>query len=140
MGGSSGSPVVNSAGEVVGQLSGCCGYNCGDVCDTASNSTVDGALAFYYDSVAPYLDPQGGGGGCESDAECDDGQFCNGAETCNAGACESGADPCLAGETCDEGTDTCSTCNGAQLGETCEVDSDCCSNKCKGRSGKKTCK
>lgn len=32
MGGSSGSPVVNSAGEVVGQLSGCCGFNCAEGC------------------------------------------------------------------------------------------------------------
>ena len=44
-------------GEVVGQLSGCCGFNCGDVCDSGSNSTVDGALAFYYAEVEPFLDP-----------------------------------------------------------------------------------
>ena len=140
MGGSSGAPVVNSAGEVVGQLSGCCGFNCADECDATSNSTVDGALAFYYDSVAEFLDPQGGGGGCTLDSECDDGQFCNGAETCAGGSCQGGSNPCLAGETCDEVTDTCSSCSGGQVGDSCSVNADCCSNKCKGRSGAKTCK
>ena len=47
-GGSSGSPVVNSIGEVVGQLTGACGFNVGDVCDAASNATVDGAFAAYF--------------------------------------------------------------------------------------------
>ena len=56
-GGSSGSPVVNGSSQIVGQLSGCCGYNCADVCDSASNSTVDGAFAYYYASVKPYLNP-----------------------------------------------------------------------------------
>lgn len=56
-GGSSGSPVVNAAGEVVGQLSGCCGFNCGDVCAASSNRTVDGAFAYYFSSVEPYLSP-----------------------------------------------------------------------------------
>ena len=32
-GGSSGSPVVNASGQVVGQLSGGCGFNLNDVCD-----------------------------------------------------------------------------------------------------------
>jgi len=68
-GGSSGSPVVNGAGQIVGQLSGGCGYNVGDVCDTASNATVDGAFAAYYNSVSSILGA-GGGGGC-TDADGD---------------------------------------------------------------------
>jgi len=56
-GGSSGSPVVNASSQVVGQLSGTCGYNPNDPCDSASNSTVDGAFAYYYNSVRPYLAP-----------------------------------------------------------------------------------
>jgi hypothetical protein len=56
-GGSSGSPVVNAADEVVGQLSGSCGTNNGDPCDTVHNATVDGALAFYWTSVQPFLAP-----------------------------------------------------------------------------------
>jgi hypothetical protein len=57
------------------------------------------------------------GGGtpeCVIDADCDDGLFCNGAETCNAGTCEEGTPPvcdngsfCDGTETCNEGTDSC---------------------------------
>ena len=79
-GGSSGSPVVNGAGQLVGQLSGGCGYNVNDVCDTDSNATVDGAFAAYFSSVEQYL---GGGGGsgctdadgdgyCVSEGDCND--------------------------------------------------------------------
>ena len=59
-GGSSGSPVMNMSGQIVGQLYGGCGYNINDVCDAVQNRTVDGAFAFYYSSVAPWL---GGGSG-----------------------------------------------------------------------------
>jgi V8-like Glu-specific endopeptidase len=61
-GGSSGSPVVNASSQIVGQLSGACGFNPGDPCDNTSNATVDGAFAYYYASVAPFLNP--GTGGC----------------------------------------------------------------------------
>jgi len=56
-GGSSGAPVVNASDQVVGQLSGACGTNVGDPCDNASNATVDGAFAYYWTSVRPYLAP-----------------------------------------------------------------------------------
>jgi V8-like Glu-specific endopeptidase len=77
-GGSSGSPVVDGAGKVVGQLFGACGFNVNDVCDAASNATVDGAFAAYFSSVAEWLDPDDGGGGtcspagasCSSNSEC----------------------------------------------------------------------
>jgi hypothetical protein len=73
------------------------------------------------------------------DALCDDGQFCNGVETCDAVSdCQPGTPPCdPATETCDEGTDTCEPigctsdadcddgqfCNGA---ETCNLTSGEC--------------
>jgi lysyl endopeptidase len=60
-GGSSGSPVLNASGQVVGMLSGACGFNVNDVCDSDSNSTVDGALAHFFDAVSPWLAPDGGG-------------------------------------------------------------------------------
>ncbi|MCP3962004.1 MAG: exo-alpha-sialidase [bacterium] len=42
------------------------------------------------------------------DAACDDGLFCNGAETCNATLdCQAGSDPCSGGQTCNETTDIC---------------------------------
>jgi hypothetical protein len=56
-GGSSGSPVCNDSGQVVGQLSGSCGYNVNDPCDSESNATVDGAFANYYSAVSSYLNP-----------------------------------------------------------------------------------
>jgi V8-like Glu-specific endopeptidase len=78
-GGSSGSPVVNAQGQLVGQLSGACGTNVNDVCDDAKNATVDGAFAAYYPGVAAILGPGGGGGctDCDGDgfaapADCDD--------------------------------------------------------------------
>jgi hypothetical protein len=53
--------VVNAAGQVVGQLSGGCGYDVYNTCNNIENSTVDGAFATYYDQVAPWL---GSGGPC----------------------------------------------------------------------------
>jgi len=112
-GGSSGSPVVNANGDVVGQLSGCCGYNCGSVCDSASNSTVDGALAYYWSSVSSFLDPQGGGG-----------------PVCGDGTCDTGEDACNCPADCP------GTCGCAGNKAPCNTNADCCSGNC--RNG--TCK
>ncbi|MFA7653485.1 MAG: MopE-related protein [Candidatus Magasanikbacteria bacterium] len=38
---------------------------------------------------------------------CSDALFCNGAETCQAGVCEAGDDPCDVGEVCSESLNTC---------------------------------
>ena len=85
-GGSSGSPVLNASGEIVGQLSGACGFNVNDPCDSASNATVDGAFANYYCSVQPFLSPSdttcGGGGGCRSA-----GQSCTANSQCCSNKC-----------------------------------------------------
>jgi hypothetical protein len=43
---------------------------------------------------------------CTLNSQCDDGLFCNGAETCSAGACQAGSDPCSP-LSCNESTDTC---------------------------------
>ncbi|MGH9465670.1 MAG: trypsin-like peptidase domain-containing protein [Thermoanaerobaculia bacterium] len=73
-GGSSGSPVLNGSGEVVGQLSGACGFDVDDPCDSASNATVDGAFADYFDEVEAFLGDGGGclppGAACTSNSEC----------------------------------------------------------------------
>ena len=61
-GGSTGSPVLNADGQVVGQLSGACGFNVSDSCDAVSNATVDGAFASYFSEVAAFLDNGGSGG------------------------------------------------------------------------------
>ena len=44
-GGSSGSPVLNANGQLVGQLYGACGSNLNDNCDNVNSLTGDGALA-----------------------------------------------------------------------------------------------
>ncbi len=56
--GSSGSPVFNASGQIVGQLSGSCGYNPTDPCDFENNWTCDGALAAYFSEVEEWLDPE----------------------------------------------------------------------------------
>jgi hypothetical protein len=54
----------------------------------------------------------GGSGGCSSDAQCDDKNFCNGAETCVSGVCTPGQSP-----NCDDGlsctNDACDPVAGA---------------------------
>lgn len=59
-GGSSGSPILNASSQVVGQLSGTCGFNPGDACASGpgeDNATVDGAFAFYYSIIQPIINP-----------------------------------------------------------------------------------
>jgi hypothetical protein len=55
--------------------------------------------------------------GCTVDADCDDGNFCNGVETCNAGECQAGSgNPCAAGESCNDEIDQCTLLgDGAQV-------------------------
>lgn len=79
-GGSSGSPVVNASGQFVGQLSGGCGTNVNDNCDSVKNATVDGAFAAYYSEVAAFLGAGGGGGGC---VDADGDGFCASQGDCN---------------------------------------------------------
>ncbi|NOT00328.1 MAG: hypothetical protein HOP29_06840 [Phycisphaerales bacterium] len=47
--------------------------------------------------------------GCCDHSDCDDGEFCNGPESCVAGACVAGADPCP-GQVCCADTQTCHEC------------------------------
>ena len=75
-GGSSGSPVINGSGQVVGQLYGGCGTNINDVCDAASNATVDGAFAVSYPSVASFLNPGSGGTCSPTGATCTSNSQC----------------------------------------------------------------
>ena len=48
---------------------------------------------------------------CRTNADCSDGRFCTGAETCAAGACSAGVNPCGgASPVCNEATDSCVEC------------------------------
>ena len=100
---------------------------------------------------------------CSSDAECDDGIYCNGTETCVDGACQDGTppdcpddglfcngsevcdeanpgvcghtgDPCGPGFECDENTDQCDSLCGNGV---CNEGENCnnCSNDCISGSG-----
>lgn len=125
-GGSSGSPVVNSAGQVVGQLSGTCGFSPSSLCNSGpgdDNATVDGAFASYFSQVSSFLDP---GTGCVPSTEvCNDGidNDCDNAIDCNDSNCS--------------GSPSCSC---LPLGSSCTSNGQCCSNSCKGPPGGKTCK
>ncbi len=73
---------------------------------------------------------------CSSSSECDNGVFCDGAETCDvaSGACSAGTAPCGdnglfcdGAESCDEATNACSSSGDpCPAGETCvEADDSC---------------
>jgi hypothetical protein len=127
-GGSSGSPVLNASAEVVGQLSGACGYNLNDECDASNNATVDGAFAFYYPEVEPFLG--GGTAACSADSECDDGNPCT-TDSCDSAVgcindavlCPDDGDLCTT-DACDPGTGQCdSTPVTCDDGVSCTIDS-----------------
>lgn len=81
-GGSSGSPVLNGSGQIVGQLYGACGTNLNNVCDAGANGTVDGAFAASYPLLQPFLNP-GSGGSCSAN-----GSSCTSNSQCCSGSCK----------------------------------------------------
>jgi hypothetical protein len=73
--------------------------------------------------------------GCTTNVDCDDGLYCNGAETCVESVCQPGTPPdcsddgffCNGSEVCDEVNDTCgSTGNPCAEGTTCDEGQDRC--------------
>jgi hypothetical protein len=62
--------------------------------------SVDGYEGWYLDDFAVYICS------CDTDAFCDDGVFCNGAETCVGGFCEKGDGPC-GDDYCDDANAAC---------------------------------
>jgi cysteine-rich repeat protein len=78
---------------------------------------------------------------CAADADCDDGLFCNGVETCNIGTsqCVAGAgDPCVGGavcnDVCNEAADDCVVADGAACddSQTCTIEDQCVAGVCVG--------
>lgn len=144
-GGSSGSPVVNASGQLVGQLSGACGFNVNDPCDEVQNATVDGAFAAYYSKVATWLGPgtsctdNDGDGYCTSEGDCNDNNA-----AVHPGAsevCGDGLDNDCDGLT-DSSDPSCQTggCDLLPVGGSCSSNDQCCSGSCKGKPGAKKCK
>ena len=98
-GGSSGSVVLNSSGQVVGQLTGACGTNTGNPCDSNNNATIDGALASYFSQVEQYLDPQTGG--CTHSGSPGSANYCSTSCPCDDGFGDCDNDnECVSGTTC----------------------------------------
>jgi len=122
-GGSSGSPVLSSATHQVVALHHCA--NC-------PNRAVP--IQLVYNEIRDDLF-----GGCETDADCDDGRFCTGSDSCVDGNCRRGEPPC-AGQRCDEDTDSCAPlCNSDGV---CDPGEDCrtCTSDCiSGTSFAATC-
>ena len=72
---------------------------------------------------------------CSSDSDCDDGIYCNGAETCINDACSDGIPPdcsddglfCNGSEVCDEANQSCGhTENPCEAGTVCIEENDSC--------------
>jgi len=61
---------------------------------------------------------------CRSDADCDDGRFCNGVEHCWGGACVAGSIPCST-TACDEQGNRCLAPVPPQPEPECRSDNDC---------------
>ena len=73
-----------------------------DGSDTSASTGSTGSTGADSDS--------GGTHPCQSDADCDDAVFCNGAETCDSTAdCTPGVPPCTVDAACDEEAAACST-------------------------------
>ncbi len=75
-------------------------------------------------------------GGCRSAAECDDGLFCNGIESCVNRTCQPGTGPCVddgifcnGEESCNEANDVCEhTGNPCPATVTCDEERDVCTD------------
>ena len=107
----------------------------GDCCSATCEAEAPGPCAS--DGNVCTTDLCDGAGHCAhtaNTAPCNDGNFCNGADTCAGGTCGVHAgDPCLAGavcnRTCNEATDSCA----APAGASCPDDGNgCTDDRCNG--------
>ena len=87
-----------------------------DPCDDGDPCTVDACLGDRIaecthtpiDCADQFCNPENGECvDCVEDANCADGEFCNGFETCVDNACFADVNPCGVGAFCDEQLDEC---------------------------------
>ncbi len=113
------------------------GPECADTCNEAADNCFDPAgTGCTSDGNVCTNDQCNGTGACahpNNAAPCDDGLFCNGADTCSGGACTHAGDPCTGGPecavTCNEAADNCFDPSGTA----CTVDGDPCTlDQCDG--------
>jgi len=96
----------------------CSGFVCSHTAN--SNSCDDNSICTLNDvcfNGACVGDLVAGCRPCSVNSDCDDGRFCNGAETCNGTTCDVGQPPCDQGQPCDELTDTCTLVLQARMGD-----------------------
>ncbi len=108
---------------------------CAKQCIEASDTCVDCIDTSHCSDSNPCTnDICNGAMECENPARtgsCDDGLFCNGADTCVSAVCTHAGTPCPA-QNCNEGPDTCGDCTGAsdcEDGQSCTTDT-CNSGDC----------
>jgi hypothetical protein len=108
---------------------------CAQQCIEATDTCVECTADIHCNDNNPCTDDTcNGSNTCEHVAHvgsCDDGLFCNGADTCSGTTCTHAGDPC-AGINCNEGPDTCANCTGpadCEDGEPCTVDT-CTTGQC----------
>jgi len=98
------------------QTAECVGDRCErtNLCSRSEMCCNDMCVPAGCDDGHPCTDDSCGSGGCEhvpNDDSCDDGTFCNGADTCSGGSCSDHAgDPCSGSAVCDETADVCTGC------------------------------
>ncbi len=69
--------------------------------------------------------------GCSTNAECDDGMFCNGAEKCQSGCCLAGTPSCCASnQCCNEDANACQAGLGCTSDAGCNDDNPCTDDRC----------
>ena len=119
----------------------CAGMNCNDQidCTTDACDEVSGECVNIADdnlcAAGEVCNAETGcvAAPCEQDADCDDGLYCNGAETCVNGACSAGTFPCDDGvacttDSCDDDADSCGNTpdnNQCNPGEVCDPVAGC---------------
>ncbi len=108
------SPDTCSAGPC--QTASCDGDQCvrTNLCSTAEMCCAGECVAAGCDDGNPCTDDTCGTSGCEhtnNTGSCDDGVYCNGADTCADGSCSAHVgSPCSGAAVCDESMERCTGC------------------------------